>query len=92
MAGGWKSGPGPTGPRGWPSCVGVGRTGPAGGRDGIVAASSTIGVVHDVQLTDNPGNWFDAGVNYRVQVVVVLSQPALDPQGRDRRAGRREPG
>src|SRR5215471_9736989 len=34
-----------------------------GGRDGIVAASSTGGVVHDVHLTDDPGHWFDTGVN-----------------------------
>ena len=34
-----------------------------GSRDSIVAASSSTAVVHDVHLTDNPGNWFDTGVN-----------------------------
>lgn len=34
-----------------------------GGREGIVAASSQSGVVHDVHLTDDPGHWFDTGVN-----------------------------
>ena len=34
-----------------------------GSRDSIVAASGSTAVVHDVHLTDNPGNWFDTGVN-----------------------------
>src|SRR5262245_2871178 len=34
-----------------------------GSRDSIVAASSSTAAVHDVHLTDNPGNWFDTGVN-----------------------------
>ncbi|HKF17627.1 MAG TPA: beta-propeller fold lactonase family protein [Candidatus Dormibacteraeota bacterium] len=33
-----------------------------GSRDSIVAASSSTPAVHDVHLTDNPGNWFDTGV------------------------------
>src|SRR5215467_3435337 len=34
-----------------------------GSRDSIVSASSSTVAVHDVHLTDNPGNWFDTGVN-----------------------------
>jgi len=39
------------------------------------AAATTSAVVHTLQLTDNPGNWFDAGADIAGTRSLVVAQP-----------------